>query len=129
MLSESIEARLERLETELLHALTRHDPEHISNLLTEDFCEFGSSGRIYSKTDILEFLRTESPRRFSVTDLRVTVLADGIALVRYQVRQEEPGRESSESLRSSLWVLRDSRWQLLFHQGTKFPASPILPPL
>ena len=26
---------------------------------------------------------------------------------------------SSVSLRSSLWVLRDSGWQILFHQGTK----------
>ncbi len=119
MSGESIEAQLERLETELLHSLTRNDPEAVANLLVDEFCEFGSSGRIFSKADIVEFLGMESGRRFSATDLHVTVLSPGVALVRYEARQEEPGRESLASLRSSLWVLRDSRWQMLFHQGTK----------
>ncbi len=29
----------------------------------------------------------------------------------------------SPSLRSSIWVLRKGKWQLVFHQGTKAPTE------
>jgi catechol 2,3-dioxygenase-like lactoylglutathione lyase family enzyme len=41
-----------------------------------------------------------------------------------EIEKPEPlRRQGSESLRSSLWVMRDGRWQMLFHQGTTIPGA------
>jgi hypothetical protein len=117
--NETIEQLLFRLETDLLTSATRHNPDALLNLLAEDFCEFGSSGRIYSRNEIVVALQTGSPPHFVVSDFSVKILSEGVALATYQVAQSVSGKEISKSLRSSLWVLRDARWQLLFHQGTK----------
>ena len=52
------------------------------------------------------------------------VVAEGIALVTYRSERTEPNGETSEALRSSLWVRRDQRWQMVFHQGTPL-GSPV----
>jgi hypothetical protein len=117
------ESHLRKLETDLLEPATRHDSEALSSLLAEEFCEFGSSGRIYTRQQVIDALGGESVRHFSVTGFSVTTVASGVALVRYQARcHNEPGQGDSTSLRSSLWVRRDNRWQMLFHQGTKADA-------
>jgi hypothetical protein len=43
----------------------------------------------------------------------VTPLADDAALATYHVTTA-----TSASHHSSIWVFRENRWQLLFHQGT-----------
>jgi hypothetical protein len=122
MQGESIEQQLRKLETRLLQPATRHDPDALLGLLAEEFCEFGSSGHVYSRSEIVNALQAESLRHFSITDFSITTLCDGVALVRYQATLSEPEKEISKSLRSSIWVLRDSRWQMLFHQGTRIGA-------
>lgn len=118
--SDAVKSHLRKLETDLLQPEFRHSAEALSSLLAEDFCEFGSSGRIYTRQEIIDRLATESPVRFSISDFSVTLVTTGVALVRYQAaRHDEAGRKNSVTLRSSLWVLRDDRWQMLFHQGTK----------
>lgn len=119
MRSESIEEQLRRLETDLLRPEIRRDSEALLGLLAVEFCEFGSSGRIYSRDEIVKALQTESPQPFSVTDFSVKVLSEGVVLATYRAHRSEPGRGVSASLRSSIWVLRDSRWQMVFHQGTR----------
>jgi hypothetical protein len=117
--SDAVESQLRKLETDLLQPAVRRSPQMLLSLLAEEFCEFGSSGRIYTRQEIIDAVLTESPIRFFVTDLSVTILAAGVALVKYRVaRHNESGQMGSISLRSSLWVLRDNRWQMLFHQGT-----------
>ena len=105
---------LRKLETDLLRPEVRRSPEAVSSLLAEEFCEFGSSGRIYTRREVVEMLPAESAGSVSVSDFSVTSLAAGVALVRYRA---DSG--NSVSLRSSVWVMRDGRWQMVFHQGTK----------
>jgi hypothetical protein len=120
----SIEERLQELELELLRPVVRQSPEWLSSLLADEFLEFGSSGRIFSKNEIMEALRTEPRVQFSIFDFRAKILGDGVALVTYQaVRREEANHSGLASLRSSLWVIRDGQWQILFHQGTKVPEN------
>src|ERR1700688_350575 len=115
-----VESQLRTLEMDLLRPEIRRDPEMLASLLAEEFCEFGSSGRIYTRDEIVNLLSAESQWTFSVTDFSVKVLAAGAALVRYQAsRHSESLPQGSKSLRSSLWVLREDRWKMLFHQGTK----------
>ena len=113
-----IEKRLQELELELLRPVVRQSPERLSLLLADEFREFGSSGRIFSKSDIIKALRTEPPVHFSISDFQAKILGEGAALITYQVVRRT-GAKELVSLRSSLWIIRDDQWQMLFHQGTK----------
>lgn len=115
----NIEKQLQKLEEQLTQPAFRHDRQVASSLLADEFREFGSSGRIWDKEQALDSLRNEASARFSVADFEAAVLCPGIALVTYRaVRHSLASGENSTSLRSSLWIWRDGRWQMLFHQGT-----------
>jgi hypothetical protein len=120
--SNSIALQLRKLEEDLLQPEIRRDPEAVAAFLADDFYEFGSSGGVFSKVETIQALRNEQPAQISIADFRVRSLAAGIALVTYRaVKERESGQEIRTSLRSSLWAMRDGRWQMLFHQGTIIP--------
>jgi hypothetical protein len=106
------------LETSLHKREVRNSPEAVSELLADDFIEFGSSGRVWDKPAIVESLRNEvSDHQVAVEDFNTRELAPGAVLVTYVARTaNSPG-----TLRSSIWKLIDGRWQMVFHQGTKIP--------
>lgn len=115
----SIEEHLRTLEEELLQTDVRKTAARLDELLAEEFIEFGSSGRVFDKRDIIDSLRSESATRLSLTDFKARVLAPGLVLATYRaVRYGAPDEQPAHSLRSSLWKLIDSRWQMVFHQGT-----------
>jgi hypothetical protein len=121
-------ALLRDLEERLLSASGRASPRIINELLADDFQEFGSSGSVFNKRDTLNFLPEESRdgHRYerATADWLVRDLAEGVALVTYRVtRKDLTAGTSLTSLRSSIWKHRDGRWQMVFHQGTKVPAS------
>lgn len=117
--SSSIAVQLQKLEEDLLQPGIRRSPESVAAMLTDNFCEFGSSGRIFRKEEVIEALRTEAPGQISIADFSVRNLTPETALVTYcAIRRGETNQEARTSLRSSMWVLRDGRWQMLFHQGT-----------
>jgi hypothetical protein len=120
-----MEAQLRELEEKLLKPEVRRDPETVSALLTDGFREFGSSGRIFSKQQILSALQEELPsRQLSLTDFQATAPAPDVTLVTYRAAQRHNQQQSIvQSLRSSIWVFRNARWQMLFHQGTKLPGG------
>jgi hypothetical protein len=103
------------------HELALLDPQtrksaRIGELLSDTFVEFGSSGRVYDKTDVLSALRTESSVAYTVSDFTVRILAPRVALATYHaVRHVEPPQHT---LRSSIWMEGTTGWQLVFHQGT-----------
>jgi len=106
------------LELSLLTDAVRKDPSKLALLLTEEFCEFGSSGRVYTKAEVIASLQEERERRIAMKDFVSQMIDSSTMLVRYRsVREGEDG-VTVEALRSSIWVLRDGRWQILFHQGT-----------
>ena len=55
------------LETALHKKSVRNSPEAVTELLADEFMEFGSSGRVFDKATIIEMLKNE------VVDLQVTV--------------------------------------------------------
>ena len=115
----SVARVLLQLEEGLLQHSTRKDRPRVESLLTEEFLEFGSSGRVFTKAEILDSLQTESELQLSLNDFTCVELAQGVALVTYRANRMQLGVAAVESLRSSIWVLRSDRWQMLFHQGTK----------
>lgn len=108
-----------RLEEKLLSPETRKSSDEVMALLSENFIEIGSSGRIYEKQDVLDALKVEKPTQFSLADFKAIPLADGVVLVTYRSTMErEDGKAGSSSLHSSIWKKGQGGWKLVFHQGT-----------
>jgi hypothetical protein len=109
---------LRELEEQLLTPSVRKDAEAVSALLAEDFREYGSSGHVYWKAEILDALQEEPPVQLTLHDFHAVQLAESVVHVTYCSSREVDGQRAVHVRRSSLWVLRDGRWQILFHQGT-----------
>src|SRR5215472_9211352 len=76
--------RFFELETALHRKEIRNSAESVSQLLADEFKEFGSSGRIFSKASIIESLKkTESDQPLLVDNFDVQKLAQGVVLVTY----------------------------------------------
>ena len=117
--AESLREHIRQLEERLLRPDVRRARETLAGLLASEFTEFASDGVAYSKDQVIEALEREAPYVRSLTDFRIVVLAEPAVLATYRTnRQNVTLKKSVDSLRSSIWMLRDGRWQLLFHQGT-----------
>lgn len=103
-----------QLEALLLDSSVRKSLEKLNQLIADDFIEFGSSGKIYTKQDVFAALLSESPRQFIVKDFDVKELSENIVLATYKT--EEKGKKC---LRSSIWKKADEDFRMIFHQGTK----------
>ena len=111
---------LVRLERALAARDASAVPGGLASLIAADFLEFGQSGRVWDATSVVELLdagTVDTPASVPVVieDAAVDVLAADVALVTYRlVVTGQP-----DTNRSSVWVRRDGRWQLRFHQGTR----------
>ena len=121
----SLDLLLFDLERQLMDPAFRRQREQVSSLLAEDFREFGSSGRVWSRATILDLLASEEAYTApAVEDFAMQRISPETALVTYRTLRADAESDAPQiTLRSSLWVLRDNRWQVLFHQGTKVPAA------
>ncbi|MNP24001.1 hypothetical protein D3C76_1167340 [compost metagenome] len=104
-----------QLEQRLLSQATRADSEEISRLLADDFVEFGASGNIWSKADVVEQFPQEIFTQRIISEFAVKRLSVHSFLVTYQCHTA-----AINSLRSSIWRRQDEQWQMVFHQGTLF---------
>jgi len=110
---------IRRLEELLLRPEVRKSTAALRELIADDFVEIGSSGRPFTKREVIVSLREEKPARHTFADFRSVMLSPGTALVNYRTVTERrtPG-QAEEALRSSIWVQRGGRWQIVFHEGT-----------
>lgn len=122
-LSVDLRSHFRGLEEMLLQSAVRRNAAKIAELLAEDFREFGSSGRVFSRAEIIAALQKEDPAHWSLSDFDAKQLSEFLVLVTYSATRMSNNSPPAQSLRSSLWALRESRWQMLFHQGTKIPAE------
>jgi len=113
---------IKNLEEKLLNADTRNSKEELKELLSDDFVEFGSSGRVWNKKDIIADLLNENSEgeySLSTDDFKVTCLSSDVAIATYRCyRKKLSGDILRTTLRSSIWKLNDGNWQIYFHQGT-----------
>jgi hypothetical protein len=119
-------AHFQALETSLLRPEVRASKDAVSKLLAEGFIEFSSSGRIYDRNQVIDGLVKESsapPVERTTHNFSVRRLSEVVVLVTYRVSRRMPGGREFQTLRSSVWQLREGRWQMVFHQGT--PAQAI----
>ncbi len=114
----ALEQLLLELELRLLDPSVRRNPGVLDSLLADEFREFGSSGREFNKARIIAELQTESYTPPTICGFEARLLSTGVALVTYKTLRDD----GTSALRSSLWIERDGKWQVLFHQGTKMPV-------
>src|SRR5690606_5959943 len=101
---------LQRLEESLYRPLTRFDPEYMEELLAPDFIEFGSSGRIWTRGQIIRTSPVRIAARFPLPDFGVHLLTPDVALVTYR---SETGVDFKEAVnRASIWRRTHGGWRL-----------------
>lgn len=119
---ESIAAHLIRCEQALLDPAVRRDRVQVDALLAEDFVEYGSSGRVWRRREIIDSLATGTYTPPKATQMECVRLAADVALVTYRaMRLNQDSGAHFETLRSSIWIMQQGQWRLRFHQGT--PAA------
>ncbi|MDZ8184671.1 MAG: DUF4440 domain-containing protein [Nostoc sp. ChiSLP02] len=114
------------LEERLLQPDIRKSAKEVTELLADEFIEFGSSGRIFDKQQIIKSLQnepTEPAIQRSITEFKTLVLATGAVLVTYRLIRQKSGEQPVYSLRSSIWKSIGDRWKMVFHQGTLIKES------
>jgi hypothetical protein len=113
------------LEKELHKGETRRNRKRMETLLHPDFVEFGRSGIRYSPADVLEASGPNSALPAIHSEhLQMIHLAEGIVLLTYvSSHLDSDGNTTRRTLRSSIWVLTETGWQLRFHQGTPTSAG------
>jgi hypothetical protein len=111
---------LTELETELHRLETRRNASRLEALLHPDFAEFGRSGRVFAREDVLsEFAEVSDCPRVVAKNFEVRTIGDDAALLTYvSAHEATSGHLHRATLRSSLWLHGPRGWQLLFHQGT-----------
>ena len=109
---------LQELEESLFQPKVR-TADRVAEILADEFVEFGSSGRVFTKAQVIAALQSERPVRVTASLFNVQMFAPHAALVTY--RAQRHGNPAVYSLRSSVWELREGKWQMVFHQGTVVP--------
>jgi glyoxylase I family protein len=103
-------------------ALARRDgtavPGGFPSLIDDDFEEFGASGRRWDRAAVLATL-TEAPSHVTIEDFAAMPVGEDVMLVTFRtIARPAADAQPRHARRSSLWVRRDGRWRLRFHQGT-----------
>ena len=101
------------LEIELLKPAARKSVERLDQLISDEFIEFGSSGKVYSKQDILQTLPYEKEQAIEINNFKTAELSEDVVLATYRATID-----GVPSLRSSIWKRVSSNWKMIFHQGT-----------
>lgn len=103
-------------ELRLLDPAVRGSRAESAALLDPGFREFGASGRVWDRDSILDMMSAETAPPPSADGLAATRLGPDAILVTYRTRGA-----TRTALRSSVWLRRQGRWRLYFHQGTPQP--------
>ncbi|MGB0112162.1 MAG: glyoxalase superfamily protein [Ilumatobacteraceae bacterium] len=106
-------ATLAALEHAMWNVETRCDRSWMEDHLTEDFTEFGYSGRTYDKTSILDQHVSSVDIELPLQDLTIRTMGRDAALVTYHSVQSR-----GTGNRASVWRRSGASWRLSFHQGT-----------
>lgn len=112
--------QLREFEIKVMTAAGERRAADLRDLVAEDFFEIGASGRTYNKAEVLAAIETAPLRKFQVEDFKIVANGEDWALVTYRAGERTP-ELSTTSLRSTLWVERGGKWQIVFHQGTNIP--------
>lgn len=113
-----IHQQIHDLELSLMSADVRLSSKDLGRLLADDFMEFGSSGQVYYKKDILKRVpKTASQVKYLMSNFKAKELSEDVVISTFKTRRII-NKEIKVSLRSSLWRKNGNVWKIFFHQGT-----------
>ena len=103
-------------------ALARRDgsgfPGGLAGLIADDFEEFGAGGRRWDRAAVLARLERAPTADVTIGAFTTTPLTEQVILVTFRTASLTAGNPPRYAWRSSIWVRRDGRWRLRFHQAT-----------
>tara|TARA_B100001094_G_scaffold333419_1_gene411926 strand:- start:1564 stop:1926 length:363 start_codon:yes stop_codon:yes gene_type:complete len=111
-------SEIEALEKKLHTSIVRRSTKVLDELLCDDFQEFGKSGSIYNKRDIINHLPAAPDQNLNAHDFAVKQLDDKAFLLTYKTTENH-----LQVLRSSVWILSGGSLRMMFHQGTLMHES------
>ncbi len=118
---------LERLRAIELALASRHESAiqgGYDAALAEEFVELGQSGRRWTRDATLAAMSGDPPRDdIAIEVFETATLAPDLILATYDLVVIGVDRTHARSRRSSIWIRRDGRWQMRFHQGTPVPGA------
>jgi hypothetical protein len=123
VLPDAEHAQLVRLEECMWRGDTRFDLAFMEKTLAPDFVEFGRSGRVWSREQILDMAGRTIEATLPLPNLRIRLLDADTAHVTYDSAVAIDGTVE-HAHRSSIWSRSAAGWVLRFHQGTPFRPAP-----
>ncbi len=118
--SNLLKKHIYELERKLLEPDVRQSKEKIAEILSDDFIEFCSSGKIYKyeKGDLIDN-KGNDHFEWEIKDFSIDILKKDIVLAKYKViKYNKVENTNIYSLRSSIWKHTKEIWKMVFHQGT-----------
>lgn len=104
------------LEQRLAQVDQKLSAEDAALLIAEDFVEFGASGKVWSKAEIIAAMSQWSLIERTIENFSVRELSASACLVTYKVVGVTKDRQASPfSLRSSIWRYTGGKWQIISH--------------
>jgi hypothetical protein len=110
---------LKELEESLWRSETRFDLAFQERVFAPDFFEFGRSGRVYTREQMVMTKSSPILAKLPLSNFKVHALDDRNVLVTYV--SEVQYEELEKANRCSVWSRTSDGWQLRFHQGTAIP--------
>ena len=113
-------ALLKAFEIELHTCMSRSDVTRLDVLLHNSFREFGRSGAVYSKAEILSQPPSREKQAVVIAErFEVRLVGEYVALLSYRsALLFGSGFLDRFALRSSIWERSSLGWKINFHQGT-----------
>lgn len=108
---------VKQLELSLLQPEVRKSREKLDKLVSDDFIEIGSSGKIFDKKHVLEDLPEMEAPKFLINSFETKELAPDLIMTIFQI-SKTLANQTTLSQRSSVWKKNNGNWQMIFHQGT-----------
>ncbi len=116
-------AELTQLEEDMWREATRYDPTFQERRFAQDFIEFGRSGQVYSREQVISTDPQQILAVLPLPNLSIRLLGTNTAQVTYD-SQVTHGGTVQYAHRSSIWSRIGGIWVMRFHQGTPYVPAP-----
>ncbi len=107
---------LRGLEESFWRSETRYDLAHQERFFAPDCFEFGRSGRVYSRAEMIRTEAQDIRAKLPLQSFQVRSLDQSTVQVTYI--SEAQYEELEKANRTSIWSKTEDGWQMRFHQGT-----------
>ena len=98
------------------------DSGRLEQLLTDDFRQVGSEGRVHSKREFVDDAKEGNLTDFTLYNFKVLPLDDNAAIVTFDAVIHQPEGDGDLAPRyqhiSDVWVKQGDQWRLRFEQST-----------